>query len=234
MELHHCLGHIAVNSTHKLVTSGTIVGVKLDLSTLEANCNACIFAHTTCLPIPKVRISLPAQNFGDKVHTDVWGPSATATHQGRRYFATFTDNATRYTITYLLCNKDKAFVAYKSFELWAIMQQHCKGIKVLLSDQGGEYLSEAFNQHLAQAGTARKLMVHDTPQLNGIAEHLNRILLECICTFTHMSSLPKSLWGKALRHATWLKNRTATWALNGKTPFKALYSQPPDLSALHV
>ena len=96
-------------------------------------------------------------------------------------------------------------------------------IKVLRSDRGGEYLSTAFNQHLANAGTARKLTTHDTPQLNGIAEQLNRTLLERICAFTHMSGLPKSLWGEALRQATWLKNRMATQALNGKTPFEALY-----------
>jgi hypothetical protein len=49
-----------------------------------------------------------------------------------------------------------------------------------------------------------------------------------------MSGLPKSLWGEALRHATWLKNRTATRALDGKTPFEALYGRPPDLSALRT
>ena len=49
-----------------------------------------------------------------------------------------------------------------------------------------------------------------------------------------MSGLPKSLWGKVLRQATWLKNRTATRALDSKTPFEALYSQPPDLSALRT
>jgi hypothetical protein len=42
------------------------------------------------------------------------------------------------------------------------------------------------------------------------------------------------LWGEALRQATWLKNRTATRALDGKTPFEALYGRPSDLSALHT
>ena len=78
----------------------------------------------------------------------------------------------------------------------------------------------------------RKLTMHDTPQLNGVAERLNRTLLERIRAFTHSSGLPKSLWGEVLQHATWLKNRTATCALDGKMPFEALYGQPPDLSAL--
>jgi hypothetical protein len=78
------------------------------------------------------------------------------------------------------------------------------------------------------------MTVHDTPQLNGVAERLNRTLLERIRAFAHGSGLPKSLWGDALRHAVWLKNRTATRALDGKTPFEALYGRPPDLSDLRV
>ena len=46
--------------------------------------------------------------------------------------------------------------------------------------------------------------------------------------------MPRALWGEVLRHSTWLKNRTATLALEGKTPFEALYGQPPDLSTFRV
>ena len=129
-----------------------------------------------------------------------------------------------YTTTFLLCTKDEALEAYKMFEAWAVTQHHCRAIKVLRSDRGGEYLSKEFDQHLAKAGMARKLTTHNTPQLNGIAEHLNQTLLERIRTFTHTGGLPKSLWGEALRQANWLKNWTATHALDGKTPFEALYS----------
>lgn len=155
-------------------------------------------------------------------HTDVWG-SASITRQGRRYF-----------ITYLMRTKDVALGAYKSFEAWGITQGHCKGIKVLRSDRGSEYLSNVFNAHLEAAGTPREMTVHDTPQLNGVAERLNRTLLERIRALAHGSSLPKSLWGKSLRHAVWLKNRTATRALDGKTPFEALYGRLPGLSNLRV
>ena len=83
---------------------------------------------------------------------------------------------------------------------------------------------------------ARKLTLRDTPQLNGVAKRLDRTQLERIRAFAHGSGLPKSLWGEALRHAVWLKNRTATRALDrdGKMPFGALYGRPPDLSALRV
>jgi hypothetical protein len=54
----------------------------------------------------------------------------------------------------LLQTKDEVLKQYKSFEAWAIAQQHCSGIKVLCSDHRGKYLSKDFDKHLAAAGTA--------------------------------------------------------------------------------
>ena len=71
MELHCCLGHIAVESAQKLVTSDTITGVKLDSTFPEANCDACIYTCATRLPIPKMKISTPSKNFGDEIHTNI-------------------------------------------------------------------------------------------------------------------------------------------------------------------
>jgi len=79
MELHRRLGHIAVESTKKLVSSGAVVGIELDTDSQEVDCDTCIYARATRLPIPKVRISPQAQNFGDEIHTDIWGLATIAT-----------------------------------------------------------------------------------------------------------------------------------------------------------
>ena len=105
----------------------------------------------------------------------------------------FIDNMTCYTITFLLHTKDEALKAYKLYKVWATMQQHCKAIKILCLDYGGNYLSAAFNWHLAKASTVQKLTMYNTLQLNGIAKCLNCTLLKCIWAFTYVSSLPKSL-----------------------------------------
>ena len=234
MELHRRLGHISVASARKLVQSGAVKGITLDPNAPESDCKACIYARATRVPMSKLRISIPSQNFGDEVHTNVWGPASTSTVKGWRYFVTFTDDATRYTVMYLLKTKDQVLEAYKSFEAWATAQQYCTGIKVLRSDRRGEYLSKDFDKHLAAAGTARRLTTHDTPQLNGVAKQLNQTLLERVRALRHEAGLPKMLWGEALRHATWLKNRTATRALDTKAPFEALFGTPPDLSVAHL
>src|SRR5204862_5084284 len=105
-------------------------------------------------------------------------------------------------------------------------------IKVLRSDRGGEYLSDAFMQHLRDQGTIQKLTVHDTPEHNGVSERLNGTILEKVRAMLHESSLPKYLWSEAVRHAIWLKNHSSTKALKDRTPYEALTSQKPDLSSL--
>lgn len=77
-------------------------------------------------------------------------------------------------------------------------------------------------------------IVHDTPQHNGVAERLNRTLLEKVRAMLHESGLPRALWGEAVRHAVWLKNRTPTKALEGGTPLEAATGQKPDLSRVRT
>jgi Reverse transcriptase (RNA-dependent DNA polymerase) len=48
----------------------------------------------------------------------------------------------------------------------------------------------------------------------------------------HASGLPKFLWGEAINHAVYLKNRTGTKALDGKMPYKAFHETKPNLHCL--
>jgi hypothetical protein len=50
----------------------------------------------------------------------------------------------------------------------------------------------------------------------------------------HASGLPKFLWGEAISHAIWLKNRSSTCSLDNKTPFEMLFKKKPDLANLPV
>ena len=51
--------------------------------------------------------------------------------------------------------------------------------------------------------------------------------------FLHSSGAPKFLWEEAVNHAVWLKNRSATRALeNGKTPYEMLTGEKPNLAGL--
>ena len=53
-----------------------------------------------------------------------------------------------------------------------------KPVRILHSDRGGEYMGKEFVLYLKSKGTEQKLMVHDTPEENGVAERCNRTIVE--------------------------------------------------------
>ncbi|KIK75442.1 hypothetical protein PAXRUDRAFT_55533, partial [Paxillus rubicundulus Ve08.2h10] len=57
-------------------TLGMVEGVCLNLlHTTMGQCEACEYVKATCKPIGKEHEPTCCETFGDKVHTDLWGPS---------------------------------------------------------------------------------------------------------------------------------------------------------------
>ena len=229
--LHRRLGHISVNTIRNLIKNNIVAGLQLSDDSSPFFCESCEYAKATRKPINKERQEAPASAFGEEIHSDLWGPSPTNTIGGRKYYATFTDDYSRYTSIDLLKSKDETLNAYKTFAAWAQTQHHTK-IKRLRSDRGGEYTGGDFTKFLQEQGTERRLTTHDTPQHNGVAESLNRRLLERVRAMLHHAQLSKNLWGEAIMFAVWLKNRTSTRALGNVTPFERLYGSKPDLGGV--
>jgi hypothetical protein len=123
------------------------------------------------------------------------------------------------------------FDTYKQFEAH-LCTQYSSPIKTLHSDQGGEYFDRDFVWHLKSADTKQKMAVHDTQSVNGVAERFNCVILERVRVMLHASGLPRFIWAEAARHAVWLRNCTTTRALDNMTPWEAITSQKPDLSAV--
>ncbi|GBE79997.1 hypothetical protein SCP_0211990 [Sparassis crispa] len=122
-------------------------------------------------------------------------------------------------------------MSYKAFEAW-VKTHMGVDITVLNTDCGGEYLSDAFVRHLKEQGTEQKLSVHDTYGESGVSEHLNRTVAEKGHAMLIAVGLPQFLWGEAVLHVIYLKNRMSTKALNGRTPYEAVTGDLPDLSGI--
>jgi transposase InsO family protein len=230
-ELHRLMGHISPEVARAMVKKGMVEGIKLDEASEIRSCDSCEYGKAHRKPIRKVRKAERARAVGEEVHSDVWGKSPVQTINGREYYVTFTDDHSRFTHLYLLRTKDETFDAYTTYESMMRTQKGTR-IKRIHSDRRGEYLSGPFDDHLAKAGTLRNLTVHDTPEHNGVSERLNRTLLEKVRAMLHSSGLPKFLWGEAVKHAVYLKNRTPTIALDEQTPFEAFFGKKPDLEGL--
>src|ERR1700678_3136085 len=146
--LHRLMGHIAPEVARALVKKGLVVGFKLDESSQMLKlCDACEYGKAHRKPIKKERKAPRAAKIGDKIHSDVWGPSPVCTMGGREYYSSFTDDHSRYTHLYLQRLKSETFDSYKRFEAFLLRQKGVH-IKKLHTDRGGEYLSTEFSTHV--------------------------------------------------------------------------------------
>ena len=129
-------------------------------------------------------------------------------------------------------NKSDAHDRYRTYEAWAKTHRGVAAIEELQSDRGGEYLGHEFTAHLEAEGTTRRLTVHDSPQQNGKAERLNRTLSERARALLFDARLPKFLWGEAILHAAWLRNRTSSKNTPGTTPHELATGEKLNLADL--
>ena len=91
-------------------------------------------------------------------------------------------------------------------------------IRVLRSDNGGEYTSKEFDGFCRQEGIRRQLTVPYTPEQNKVAERKNRSIVGAARAMLHDQSLPFFLWAKACSTVVYLQNRSPHRAVGNMTP----------------
>ena len=231
MEAHARLGHLSHATVEAIVKHDSATGFDVDLSTPIEECQHCIRAKTNTNRIAKERIEPLGKALGDHVSADLWGPARTASRRGHRYYGTYLDNHTG--LLWLVLQKTKTSEEtlrnYQRVEA-SIKMQHEAQIKTFHTDRGGEYTSEAFDEHLQKQGTKRSLTAHDTPQHNGAAERLNRTLLSLIRAMLDESGLPERYWADCAEYAAYLHNLTPSKKTAPLSPYEAATGNKPDLS----
>jgi hypothetical protein len=70
-----------------------------------------------------------------------------------------------------------------------------------------------------------------SPSQNGVAERMNRTLVELACAMINARDLPKFLWELAIKHAAYLRNCAYTRVCT-KMPYQAWTGEKPDISHL--
>ena len=140
------------------------------------------------------------------IHSDVWGVTPIISHAQYKYFMTFIDDYSHFTWIYFLHTKAEVLTVFRSFVAY-IETQFSTTIKVLRSDNGGEYMSHDFQAFLQQKGIISQRSCPYTPQHNGMAERKNRHLLDMVRTLLLEASVPPRFWVEALSIAVYLINR---------------------------
>ena len=89
----------------------------------------------------------------------------------------------------LSSTKQKCSKSSKHFEVMVTMECGELIIKLRI-DNGGEYMSKEFQAYLTSKGIEHQLTVPHSPQQNGVAEQLNRTLMESARAMLLHSNLP--------------------------------------------
>lgn len=230
---HRRLSHLGLDGVKQLMTKQLVDGLHIDsLDSPDPICEPCIHGKQHRDPFPKHSESRCSELLG-LIHSDLHGPLPVRTHAGYRYWMTFIDDKSRFINVFLLKSKDEAFGAFKQFKAYAENQLGCS-IKALRDDKGGEYMSNAWNQFMADTGIARQHTARASPQQNGVAERLNRTIQERITAMLHDANLPAKFWGEALRTYVHVHNRCPTSALPNMTPYEMWHKKKPSVAHLRV
>ena len=89
---------------------------------------------------------------------------------------TIIDDYSRRVWHYFLENKDNTFGAFTEWKVM-IERQTEKKVKVLRTDNGGEFCSDAFDDYCKKEDIVRHHTIPYTPQQNGVAERMNRTII---------------------------------------------------------
>jgi hypothetical protein len=107
-------------------------------------------------------------------------------------------------------------------------------IKILRSDNGGEYTLEGAHVTSAKMLGSRELTTPYNPQQNGVAERKNKTIMEAVKTMIHDQDLPMCLWAEAAMAVVYVQNRLSHSALGFKTPEEMFTGKKPEVSHLKI
>ncbi|SGY12637.1 BQ5605_C011g06567 [Microbotryum silenes-dioicae] len=213
LTLHRCLGHLAPSSIQKMIAAGLLDG----------------FGAGHRLPFPDSESHSP-ERLG-LVHSDVLSfPTPSLT--GKRYLVTFLNDHSRKLWAYAIDHKSDVFPTFQTWLAEVELQTNAR-LRILRTDNGGEYRSNAFTEFCKSKGIRRQYSIPYTPQQNGRAERVNLSIVEGVLALLADSRLPATFWDEAAAYFIYCKNRCSHSALAKQTPESVWNGQRTTATALH-
>lgn len=199
---HKRLSHISNKGIEELTKQGILpTGISKEMSF----CEHCLMGKSKRHGFTKAQHS--TKEILDYVHSDLWGPAHTTSLSGSRHFISLIDDYSRKCWVYFLKSKDEVFTKFKEWKS-LIENKTSKKIKVLRTDNGLEFCGEEFNLFCRQNGIERHKTVRYTPQQNGVAERLNRTIMERTRSLISDSMISERFWAQAVSYVVFTINRS--------------------------
>lgn len=107
------------------------------------------------------------------------------------FFLSIVDDYSMRVWVYILKNKSDTFQRFKGWNVASEVKMGTK-LKHIRTENGLEFVSEQFNEFYKKTCVTRHKSVVKTPQQNGVAERINKTLLERVRCMLVNGALPKS------------------------------------------
>lgn len=226
---HKRMGHLNMADVKRL----ELCAEGISISNKENNtiCIPCCEAKQTRLPFPSS--GSRANALLEIIHTDLCGPMETLSAGGGKYFITFIDDYSRKVYVYFLKNKLDIKSVFEKFKV-EVENELGKKIKILRSDNGKEFCNKELSNFLAASGIKHQTSTPYTPEQNGLAERMNRTLVERAKCMLFEAKLQKSFWAEAVATAAYVINRSPSRVLAEVTPYEKWTGKKPNISHLKI
>jgi transposase InsO family protein len=221
---HRVFGHASLRALQKLIKDDLGHGLPKELPKGTIHCPVCAISKSTAVnPLSTTdrvvdRLEILA--------VDLIGPFEVEAIDGAKYLFTMRDVATGYCfVKPIKAKSDSNKVIMDT--IVRLERITGKAVKILRSDNGGEFINKALAEFLTTRGigTERALPYHHYQ--NGMIERFNRTVQAMGRTILIDSSLSKSFWNFAFIWAGHILNRLPNKTSGKITPYEALFRIKP-------
>jgi transposase InsO family protein len=148
---------------------------------------------------------------------DLWGKYDVSSIHGNQYYLLLVDDATRYVTLHFLKAKSEAGKHIKNYLTY--LQVRGNPTHAIRVDRGTEFINKDLIDWCQEKGMEVQLTAPYSPSQNGVAERMNRTLVELARAMLTASKLPEFLWELAILHASYVRNRAYTTSIKGRMPY---------------
>ncbi|GKF39348.1 putative ribonuclease H-like domain-containing protein, partial [Tanacetum coccineum] len=185
---HRRLGHLNFKNLNKLVKGNLVRGLPSKSFKNDHTCVACQKGKqhkASC----KAKIDRYVTHPLHTLHMDLFGPTSVRSINHASYCLVITDDCSRFCWVFFLAKKDETSDILKTF-IRQIENQLNQKVKIIRSDNGTEFKNRVMLEFCGEKGIKQEFSNARTPQQNGVAERMNRTLIEAARTMLANSYLP--------------------------------------------
>ncbi|KAL5603949.1 hypothetical protein FOVSG1_006699 [Fusarium oxysporum f. sp. vasinfectum] len=223
---HERLAHLGERNIKRLMNMST--GIRPDDSASNP-CGGCVQGKLR--ECPHIRPIKKGTYPLECIHADIAGPFPEAGVDGSRYWACFIDDFTQMSWVYPVKERSDFEECFQHLlEQFERPERRCHFLHL---DRGGENRSHVLTRFCRDRGIKLSYTGTEQHEQNGLAEVLNRIILEKLTPTLLKSGLALKWWPYFLKAVNRIRNLCPTASIS-TTPYQAWYGDVPDLSHLRV